>query len=95
MADHRVVEVLANALELRAPGAQRIRLIDFDHVPHRQRQLVEIVLNTEQLQRFAPAGVAELGLEAAEAGDLAGNVPGIRQHHGEGDQQPTNQRRRG
>ena len=42
-----------------------------EHVPHRQRQLVQVVLNAEQLQRLAPIAIRQLGLHASQSADLA------------------------
>ena len=48
----RVVQIGTDALERRGPGGQRIRLATVQHVAHREAELIEIILNAQQLQRF-------------------------------------------
>ena len=46
----RVIQITANSLQRRRPRAQRIGLIVVEHVAHRQRNLVQIILDPKQLQ---------------------------------------------
>ena len=90
----RVVQIEADAIELRRPGGERIGLVGIEHVAHRQRELIQIVLDAQQLQRVAAVAIGQLGLQTPQAGDLAGDVPRIRDHGRERDDQAEEQRRR-
>ena len=83
-----IVQIEPDAIELRGPGRQRIRLGRVEHVAHGERELIEIVLDAQQLQRVAAIAVGELGLQPPEAGDLAGDVPGVGDDRRQGDHQP-------
>ena len=93
LAAQRGIEVGADALKLRRPGRQRIRLVAVEHVAHRQAELVQVVLDAEQLERVLPAAVDQIRLQHAQAGDLPRHVPRIGHHGRERDDQPEQQRR--
>ena len=94
LAAQRVVEVDADALELRRPGRERIRLVAVEHVAHRQAERVEIVLDAQQLERVLAVAIGEVRLQRAQAGDLPRDVPRIGDHGRERDDQSEQQRRR-
>ena len=48
----RVIQIRVDALELRGPRDQRIRLVGIQHVSHRQPHRIQIVLDAQQLQRI-------------------------------------------
>ena len=66
-----VGEVGPDPLKLSAPCGDSVVIAIFDHVPHRERQRVEIVLNSEKLQRFATVFVDGLRLQATKTIELA------------------------
>ena len=74
-APERALEIDADAIELRGPRGQRIRLIAVEHVAHRQAERVEIVLDAEQLERVRAVAIGEVGLQLAQARNLARRVP--------------------
>jgi hypothetical protein len=80
LATQRVVQICANALELRGPRRQRIGLIVVQHVAHRQGQRVQIVLDAKQLQRVFPVAVHQIVLQFAQAGDLPRDVSRVSNH---------------
>src|SRR5207248_5638103 len=47
---HSVIQIGADAFELRRPGRQRIRLVAADHVAHGYGEQVQVILDTEQLE---------------------------------------------
>ena len=70
LARQRIVQIAADALELRRPRGQRIPGFGIQHVAHRQPQLVQIVLDPQQLQRFTPVAIRQFGLQPAQSLDL-------------------------
>ncbi len=83
-----IVQIEPDAIELRGPGGERIRLGCIEHVAHRERELIEIVLDAEQLQRVAAIAIGELGLQPSQTRDLAGDVPRVGDHGCQRDHQP-------
>jgi hypothetical protein len=63
----RIVEIRANARELIGPRGQRIRLTAIEHVAHRETDLVQVVLDSEQLKRIAAVAIGEVRLQTAQA----------------------------
>jgi len=94
----RIVEIAADALELRRPRRQPVVLLGIQHVAHGEAERVEVVLDAQQLQRIAAVAVGQLGLQRAEAGDTRPDVPGVRddgeQRQHQPEQQPGDGRRR-
>ena len=56
-------------------------------------ELVQIVLDAQQLQRVAAVAVGQIALQLAQARDLPREVPGIRRHRGQRDDQPEQEGR--
>jgi hypothetical protein len=94
LAPQGVVEIAAEAVELRRPGVERIAGLAVEHVAHRQAELIQIVLNPEQLQGIAAVAVGEIVLEVAQLRDLARQIPGIGGHRGQRDDEPEQEGRR-
>ena len=67
LALQRVVQIEADAIELRRPRDQRIGLAGVQHVAHRERELIQIVLDAQQLQRVAAVPIGEIGLQTSQA----------------------------
>ncbi len=44
---------------------------------------VEVVLDAEQLERVLAVAIGQVGLQHAQAGDLAGDVPRVGDHRGQ------------
>ena len=83
----RHVKIVADAVELRGPGGERVRLAGIEHVAHGQADGVQIVLDAQQLQRVFAVAVDHFALQLADARKLQGDVAGIRQHGENGDDQ--------
>ena len=66
-----VGEIGSDPPELPTPCGDTVAVTFFDHVPHRQSQGVEIILNSEELQRFATVFVDGLRLQATQTIELA------------------------
>ncbi len=88
LAAQRVVQIRAHALELRRPRRQRVGLIVIQHVAHRQRQRVQIVLDAKQLERIFPVAVHQIVLQFAQARNLPRDVRRISDHGRQGNNQP-------
>ena len=77
---HGVQQIGADAFELRNPGNDRIGLAGVLHIAHGQTEGVEIVLDAEKLQGIAAIAVDHFALHDAQAGELDGDVGGVREH---------------
>ncbi len=77
------------------PGHQRIRVVVVQHVPHRQPELVQIVLDAQQLQGILAVPIDQIALEHAQAGNLAVDVQRVGDDRGQRQNQPDQQARRG
>ena len=92
LARQGVVEVASRAVELRGPRGQRIGPIGIEHVPHGQAELVQVVLHPQQLKGIETGAVGQVGLQPAQAGNLAGDVQRVRHHDGERQYETEEQR---
>ncbi len=63
-----------------------------EHVAHGERELRQVVLDAQQLQRLAAVPIGELGLQTSQAADLTGDVPRIREDEGQRQHQADEQR---
>ena len=88
---HRIVQISANPLELRRPRGQRIGLVTADHVAHGHGEQVEIVLDSQQLQRILAIAVHQFGLQFAQPGHLPRDIGRIRHYRGQRDEQAQQQ----
>ena len=79
----RLVEIGADPVELRRPGGQGVGLVGVEHVAHGERQLVQVALDAQQLQRVATVAIGELGLQLAQPADLARDIDRVGQHDGQ------------
>ena len=79
------VQVLVNAFELSSPCGKRIGFIGVQHVAHSQRDGVEVVLDTQQLQRVFPVAIHHLTLKLSQTGELNSDVRSVGQHGGQRD----------
>ncbi len=91
----RDLQIVADAVELRAPGVERIGITGVKHVSHGQADGIEIVLNAQQLERIPTVTVHHFALQFADAGKLHGNVRGVGQHGNQGDNQAEIETSRG
>ena len=62
----RVIQIGSCPLELRRPRGQRIGIVVVQHVPHGQREGVEIVLNAKELQRIPAVAINQVILQLAK-----------------------------
>ena len=85
------VEIQPDAGELRRPGGERIALARIEHVAHRQRELVQVVLNAQELQRVPAVPIGELGLQPPQARDLPRDVPRVGDDRRQRDEQAQQQ----
>ena len=95
LARERLVEIAPDARELRRPGHQRIRVVIVQHVPHRQPELIQVVLDAQQLQGILAVPLHQIALEHPQAGQLAVDVQRVGHDRGERQDQPDEQARRG
>src|SRR5262249_34508288 len=77
--------------ELNRPRGKRVRFVVIQHVTHRQRQRIEVILDAEELKRVLPITVGEIALQGLETGNLPGHVPAVRHDGYERDGQPQQQ----
>ena len=70
----RIVEVTAYTLELLGPGRQRIRVVVVQHVPHREPELIQIVLNAKELERIPAVPIDHVALQDSQTGNLPADV---------------------
>ncbi len=90
-----VVQILVNAIELRHPGRQRIRLRGVQHVAHAQGDGIKVVLDAQQLQRVFPVAIHHLTLKLSQAGELNGDIGSVSQYGAQRDHQSKQQPVRG
>jgi hypothetical protein len=90
----RCIEVGTDPLELRRPGDDRVGLVGIEHVAHRKRELIQVSLDPEQLQRVAPVAIGEVGLQLPQADNLSRDVPRVGQHRCQRNHQSEQQGRR-
>jgi hypothetical protein len=95
LAPQRVGQIQPDALELRGPRGERIAFVGVDHVAHRERGKVQVVLDAEQLQRVLAASLGQIGLERPQPADLVRDVPRVRQDGSKGDEQADHETDRG
>ena len=69
-----IVEIRAHALKLRLIRRHRIGLEVVEHVAHGERNSIEVILDTQQLQRVHPVPLRDGGLQFTQSGDLPGHV---------------------
>ena len=80
-----VLQVGADAFELRDPGENWIGLGGVLHVAHSEAERVEVVLNAEELERVTAVAVNEVALHFVDYGELEGDVGGISKDGEDGD----------
>jgi len=80
-----VLEVGADAFELRDPGENWIGLGGVLHVAHSEAERVEVVLNAEELERVTAVAVNEVALQFVDACELEGDVGGVGEDGEDGD----------
>jgi hypothetical protein len=92
----RVLQVGADAIELRDPCGERVAGVVVEHVAHRQRDGIEVVLNPQELQRVLPIAFGKVGLQRAQPRDLPADVPrrrdDRRQRHEQAQQKASRRR---
>lgn len=89
----RIIEVGANALELRLPRRERVALIVVEHVAHAERERIKVILDSQELQRILAIAIGDIVLEFAQAGYLARDVKRIRDNGNERDDQAEEEAR--
>ena len=62
----RYVQIVADAVELRAPSRERVRFAGIEHVTHGQADGVQIILDAQKLQRVFTIAVDHPGLQLAD-----------------------------
>ena len=90
----RLRQIQLAALEGLPPRDDRVRLGAFRHVADRQRQLRQVVLDAQQLQRIEPVALADAGLLVAQLPDLGDGVEAEREDGAEGDREADQQAQR-
>ena len=80
-----------NAIELRGPRGEGVRLGSVKHVAHGQRDGIQIILNAKKLQGIFAITVDYVALQPAQTRELYGNVGRISQHRGQRDDQAEKQ----
>jgi hypothetical protein len=90
-----VLEVGADAFELRHPGNDRVGLGGVLHVPHGEAEGVEVVLNAEELEGVAAVAVDEVALHFVDDGELECDVGGISKDGEDGDDEAEVEAARG
>src|ERR1700731_3058527 len=80
-----------DAIELRGPCGQGIRLGGVKHVAHGQRDGIQIILNAQKLQGIFAITVDHVALEAAQSRKLHGDVRRVSQHGGQRNDQAEKQ----
>ncbi len=70
-------------------------MVVVQHVPHRQPELVQVVLDAQQLQGILAVPLDQVALEHPQAGQLAVDVQRVGDDRGERQNQPDEQARRG
>ena len=88
-----IVQVCADALELRRPSGKRIGLIVVEHVAHSQRQGIQVVLNAQELKRVFAVPAGKIVLQFAKTRNLHRDVPGVGDHRGQSDEESQKQTR--
>ena len=82
-----IFKVGSQTRKLRSPSSQGIGFVARDHIPHRQCESVQVVLNPQQLERIAPIAIHEFSLYLPEICNLASYIPGIGNNRAEYDHQ--------
>ena len=80
-----ILEVGANAFELRYPGEDRVGLRGILHVAHGEAERVEVVLDAEELKGVTAVAVDEVALHFVDACELEGDVSGVGENGEDGD----------
>ena len=75
-----ILEVGANAFELRNPGEDWIGLRGILHVTHGEAEGVEVVLDAKELKGVTAVTVDEVALHFVDDGELEGDVGGVREN---------------
>ncbi len=70
----RIVEIPADARKLLGPGHHRIRVVVVQHVPHREPEQMQIVLNAQQLEGILAVPIDQVALKHTKARNLAIDV---------------------
>src|SRR5206468_1740095 len=93
----RILKISPHALELRTPGGQRIVLpsiqrAGIEHVSHRHADRIQLILNSQKLQRVLAVPVNQIILQPPQAPNSVRDVSRVRHNRRQSDQKADIQR---
>ena len=78
-------------MELSAPGFDRVGFVAVEHVPHRQAQRMQFVLDAQELEGILAIPVHGARLQVLQSGNLVERVEREHRDRGERDRKPHEQ----